>query len=364
MRKTFVTLFLFQALLRAGFCQSFNSAEITKKITSAVVLVTGLTNDGKVLGSGFILSGDGKIATNLHVIRDLRSGGVQLASGEKFDFVSVLAFDERKDIAIVKIAGFDLPSVSLGNSNNIQVGEPVLVMGSPLGLQGSVTTGVISSIRDDPFGGGFRMIQTDASVNPGNSGGPLVDQKAEVVGVIRYKIGGSENLNFAVPINYLRGLMDGPLIAMSLEDLRTRLAKTKDVFRESEGFPIRWKSLQSGTTKIVRREGDRIYVETILPDAANQAGCFTLADLQMHGEVYSGTVKHSCVCQYQKFRLGRGYEVLTNRLSVENAIEMTMISPTRIEGSNTGAPQDAKYDCEKGSYSKPPVRQPFVWIPQ
>src|ERR1035441_9955969 len=162
MRTHALALLLCQTFLCAGFCQSFDSAEITKKLAPAVVLVTGITDDGKALGSGFVVSSDGKIATNLHVVQSLRSGGVQLASGEKFDLLSVLAFDERKDIAIIKIAGFDMPSVTLGNSNSVQVGEPVLTMGSPLGLQGSVTTGVISSIRDDPFGGGFKMIQTDA----------------------------------------------------------------------------------------------------------------------------------------------------------------------------------------------------------
>jgi hypothetical protein len=92
------------------------------------------------------------------------------------------------------------------------------------------------------------MIQTDASVNPGNSGGPLVNQKGEVVGIIRYKIGGTENLNFAIPINYLRGMMDSQLTAISLDELRVKLSKKTDVFQQGEGFPARWKSLASGTT--------------------------------------------------------------------------------------------------------------------
>ena len=127
---------LLQMSLCSAFCQTFDSAEITRRIAPAVVLVTGVADEGKVLGSGFVISSDGRIATNLHVIQNLHSGGVQLASGEKFDSFSVLAFDERKDIAIIKIAGFDLASVTLGNSNGIQVGEPVLTMGSPYGLQG------------------------------------------------------------------------------------------------------------------------------------------------------------------------------------------------------------------------------------
>jgi len=167
--------FVIQAIQTHGFPQAasqFDSAQITKKIAPGVVLIKGTANSDEVLGTGFIISSDGRIATNLHVVESLTTGGVQLASGEIFDSFSIVVFDARKDIAIIKIPGFDLPTVVLGNSNNVQVGEPVLAMGSPLGLQGTVTTGVVSSMRDDPAGGGFKVLQTDASVNPGNSGGP------------------------------------------------------------------------------------------------------------------------------------------------------------------------------------------------
>jgi serine protease Do len=233
--------------------QPFDSAQITKKISPGVVLIKGTGSSGEILGTGFIISSDGKIATNLHVVESLKNGGVQLASGEKFDSFSVLAFDARKDIAIIKIPGFDLPTVALGNSNNVQVGEPVLAVGSPLGLQGTVTTGVVSSLRDDPTGGGFKVLQTDASVNPGNSGGPLVNRQAEVIGIVTFKIRGGENLNFAIPINYLRGLVDSPGSVMSLDELRVKLSSGgSDVFK-SDSFPTRWKSLTSGTTKVLRR---------------------------------------------------------------------------------------------------------------
>jgi S1-C subfamily serine protease len=363
MRSRVLAVLVYQTFLYGGFCQSFDLAEITKKTAPAVVLVAGVTDEGNSVGSGFVISSDGKIATNLHVIQNLRTGGVQLASGEKFDSFSVLAFDERRDIAIIKIAGFDLPSVSLGNSNSVQVGEHILTMGSPLGFQGSV----VKSILDDPFGGGFKMIQTDAVVSPGNSGGPLVNQKAEVVGIIRYRIGGTESLTLAVPINYLRGMMGTPLTAMSLDELRARLAKKTDVnvLQASEKFPALWTSLVSGTTKVIRRDGDRIYVETILPEDAKQAGCFSLADLQKHGNVYSGTTRFSCVCQYKKLKFGTGQsDVITNHYSSEYPIEITRISPTRIEGISSATPQDATFDCETRRYSKPEARQQFVWIPQ
>jgi len=342
----------------------FDSAQITKKISPGVVLIKGTASSGEILGTGFIISSDGKIATNLHVVESLKNGGVQLASGEKFDSFSVLAFDARKDIAIIKIPGFDLPTVALGNSNNVQVGEPVLAVGSPLGLQGTVTTGVVSSMRDDPTGGGFKVLQTDASVNPGNSGGPLVNRQAEVIGIVTFKIRGGENLNFAIPINYLRGLVDSPSAAISLEELRVKLSSSgSDVFK-SDSFPTRWKSLTTGTTKVLRRDGDRIYVETLLSEAQKNAGCFFLSDLQKKGDIFSGNVRSSCVCEYTR-GLGAYARNFTNRFTDETAIEITSITPTRIEGRAMARPKGTKFDCKKGEFSKPPSEwENFTWIPE
>lgn len=343
--------------------QQFDSAGITKKVAPAVVLIKGTTDSGEALGTGFIISSDGKIATNLHVIGSLRNAGVQLASGEKFDSFSVLAFDSRKDIAIIKIPGFDLPFVALGNSNAVQVGEPVLVVGSPLGLQGTVTTGVVSSMRDDPFDGGFKVLQTDAPSNPGNSGGPLVNRQSEVIGIVTFKIRGGENINFAIPVNYLRGIMDSPGTAMTLDDLRLKLSSSSDVFK-SDTFPSHWKSLMSGSTKIVRRDGDRLYVETVLPDAEKNVGCFNISDLQRKGDVFSGTGRTHCVCQYTK-GLGGYARNFTNSFTAQYEIEITKLSPTRIEGRTTVPPKDAKLDCKKGAYTKPPTEwETFAWIPE
>jgi len=341
----------------------FDSAEITRKIAPAVVLIKGKTESGELLGTGFIITSDGKIATNLHVVQNLRSGGVQLASCDKYDSFSVLAFDERKDIAILKIPGFDLPSVTLGNSNSVEVGEPVLIVGNPLGLQGSVTTGVISSVRDDPSGGGFKVLQTDAAANPGNSGGPLVNRQSEVIGLITFKIVGGENLNFAIPVNYLRGLTDSPASAMSLDELRLKLANAPDVFK-SEVFPTRWKSLTSGTTKIIRRDGDRVYVETVLPDSEKNAGCFNLSELQKKEDIFAGMGRSSCICQYTK-GLGVYARTYSNRFTDQSEIEITKMSPTRIEGRYMVRVKETKFDCQKGSFSKPPTEwETFAWIPE
>ena len=185
---------------------ALTTAQIAKKVSPSVVVIQGKTESGDFLGSGFIISKDGRIVTNLHVIRDMKTASVQLANGEVFDSVSVLAIDERRDLAVVQIAGFNLPILELGNSDLLTIGEPTVIVGSPRGLEGTVTAGILSSVRDS--GDGYKVLQTDAAVNPGNSGGPLLNNKGQAIGVVSFKLKSSEGLNFAIPINYVRGLLN------------------------------------------------------------------------------------------------------------------------------------------------------------
>jgi S1-C subfamily serine protease len=339
---------------------SLDSPSIVAKVSPAVVLIKGESSTGTMQGSGLIVSRDGKIATNLHVIRDLKTAGVQLASGEIFDVLSVLAFDDRKDLAIIKVAGFDLPTVDLGNSNEIRSGERVVAIGSPLGLQGTVTTGVVSAVRDDPAGAGFKLIQTDASLNPGNSGGPLLNDRAQAIGVVTSKLRGSEGLNFAVPINYVRGMLDNLQKPLTLDELRATLASAKpDVFASS-GYPPLWKSLASGKVRKLRFEGDFIYGETVLTEEERKAQ-FDSYELKKDRDGYKGTGRFGSTCSYWS----RGWQQwVRNQCGSESQIEFTSVTPNRIEGRAFGPPQGATFDCKKCSYSKPSAWTPFVWIPQ
>jgi hypothetical protein len=151
---------------------------------------------------------------------------------------------------------------------------------------------------------------------------------------------------------------------MSLDDMRVKLSGSgADVFK-ADSFPTRWRSLLSGTTKIIRRDDDRIYVETLLPEAQKNAGCFTLAELQKNGDVFSGKTRHSCVCQYTK-GLGGYAQNFTNRFTDEAAMELTSITPTRIEGRAMVRPKGTKFDCKKTEFSKPPSEwENFTWIPE
>lgn len=248
-------------------------AQIAKKASSAVVVIKGMTAEGNAFGTGFILSPDGKVATALHVIEGLKSGGVQLASGERFDSFTVLAFDQRKDLAIIKIAGFDLPAIDLGNSNQISPGDQVVLIGSPEGLHGSVTTGVVSAVRELE---GFKVIQTDAAANPGNSGGPLLNSFGQAIGVLDFKLRGTENLNFAVPINYIRGMLGEVKSPMTLAELATRVESSPDVVTHTEG-PSAASYLSLGVKNI--NEGRREEAISALQTTCSlrsAEGCFAL----------------------------------------------------------------------------------------
>jgi hypothetical protein len=210
---------------------TLSTSQTAKRVSPSVVVLQGKTDSGDVLGSGFVVTKDGKIVTNLHVIRDMKNVTVQTATGEIFDSISVLATDERRDLAIVKIAGFNLSILELGNSDAVTVGEPVVIVGSPRGLEGTITAGILSAVRDS--GEGFKVLQTDAAVNPGNSGGPLVNNKGQAIGVVSFKLRSAEGLNFAVPINYIRGMLNTRHEPMSLEQMRgTLVAAPSEILTE------------------------------------------------------------------------------------------------------------------------------------
>ena len=215
---------------------ALTTAQIAKRVAPSVVVIQGKTASGDVLGSGFIVSKDGKIVSNLHVVRDMKTATVLMANGEVFDSVSVLAIDERRDLAVLQIAGFNLPVLELGDSDIVSVGEPLVVVGSPRGLSGTVTAGILSSVRDS--GDGFKVLQTDAAVNPGNSGGPLVNARGRAIGVVSSKLRSAENLNFAIPINYVRGLMSALHGPITLGQMRQGLVG-KSAEKQGDGASLK-----------------------------------------------------------------------------------------------------------------------------
>ena len=159
-------------------------------------------------GSGFIISSSGIIVTNNHVVNQAKTVSVTLSDGSTYP-ATVLGTDSRTDLAVLKInAGRPLPYVDLGSSANVEPGEWVVAMGNPFGLGGSVSAGIVSALGRDIGDGPYdRFIQVDAPINEGNSGGPLFDQRGEVIGVntaILSPTGGSVGIGFAIPSNQVK----------------------------------------------------------------------------------------------------------------------------------------------------------------
>ncbi|MEL7508728.1 MAG: HhoA/HhoB/HtrA family serine endopeptidase [Cyanobacteria bacterium J06554_1] len=172
------------------------------------------------LGSGFIISDDGRIITNAHVVDGADTVTVTLKDGRILDG-QVLGSDPVTDIAVIKVNERDLPTVALGDSDQLQPGEWSIAIGNPLGLDNTVTVGIVSGVGRSSNQVGVpdkrvEFIQTDTAINPGNSGGPLLNQQGEVIGVNTAIINGAQGLGFAIPINMV-------------ERIATELAETGQV---------------------------------------------------------------------------------------------------------------------------------------
>ncbi|HMB65816.1 MAG TPA: trypsin-like peptidase domain-containing protein [Patescibacteria group bacterium] len=164
-------------------------------------------------GSGFIVSSDGYVVTNRHVVSDPGAEYTVITSDQKKYQAEVKARDEVLDIAVLKIKGEEFPTVELGNSSDLQVGQTVIAIGNALGeFRNTVSTGVISGLSRSITAGGTTgemerlsgMIQTDASINQGNSGGPLLNIDGQVIGINTAMASGAENIGFAIPVNEVK----------------------------------------------------------------------------------------------------------------------------------------------------------------
>jgi len=190
----------------------------------------------KALGSGFIISNDGYIVTNNHVIEKADEINVKLYNGKEYK-AKKIGRDPLTDLALLKIdvENADLKPLKLGDSDSLEVGEWVLAIGNPFGLESSYTAGIISAKGRDLGEGPYdNFLQTDASINPGNSGGPLVNLKGEVIGINTAIIASGQGLGFAVPVNTLKNILPqlkkgivkrGLLGVQNLQELSSEMIK-------------------------------------------------------------------------------------------------------------------------------------------
>ena len=203
-------------LLKASAGEDFSG--IVENAIQSVVTVK--TSSGQ--GTGFIIDAEGYIVTNAHVLADEQGNlaenirAITYEQGTKS--AEFIGYDGELDIALLKISG-DYEKLNLGNSNSVQIGEKVIAIGNPLGLQFSVTEGIISALHRMGANGIEAYIQTDAALNPGNSGGALINKQGQVIGINNFKIGDGENLGFALESNYITDIVND----IALEQLNQTL---------------------------------------------------------------------------------------------------------------------------------------------
>ena len=190
---------------QAAAAKALSPADIAARALPAVVTI----RTAHTLGTGFVVKPDGWIATNLHVVA---AGGtrvvVTLRDGRELPVIEMLAASPDHDLALVRIDARALPVLTLGNSEAMRPGDPIVAIGNPMGLEATVSNGLVSARRK--VGGGLEVLQVSAPIAPGSSGGPLFNERGEVVGVATAVLTSGQNLAFGVPTAYLAPMIREP----------------------------------------------------------------------------------------------------------------------------------------------------------
>src|SRR3989338_8450654 len=183
-------------LLKASSGEDFSSI-IENSVKGVVTIKTNVAQ-----GTGFIISSDGYLVTNAHMLSGASEVQITAFDGKKIP-AELVGYSSELDIALLKISG-EHSFLEFDDSNNVRVGEKVIAIGNPLGLQFSVTEGIVSGIHRSGINELEAYVQTDAALNPGNSGGPLINKNGKIIGINNFKLGSGESLGFALESNYIK----------------------------------------------------------------------------------------------------------------------------------------------------------------
>jgi hypothetical protein len=247
--------------------------EVMQRESPAIVAVYNLDARGEVrsTGTGFIVMAEGVIITNYHVIEGAHDAQVKLKNGEVFDKVRVVDYDKRRDIAVLQVRATDLPMVMLGESTEAEIGDAVLTIGNPKGLEHTVSTGIISARRTDVKGlDGTMVFQMTAPISPGSSGGPLYNGRGEVIGITTAQVKEGQNLNFAVDFKYAKLMFgQGPGLQITLAELTAKESPAKAQEPSRASNPSGGSSNTAGD---VYTEPTNLVTVTVLPGWKGQPG--------------------------------------------------------------------------------------------
>ena len=213
------------------------TAEIAARATPSVVIVENFNEDGEKAGqgSGYVFSGDGVIITNYHVIRGAKSLTVRVPGQEPYRVDSVLGYEIDHDVAALQLTGSSLPALLTETMEEPRVGDRVVAIGAPLGLESTVSEGIVSAVRSV---GTMRIIQTTASISPGSSGGPLLNEYGRVIGLTTATVQDGQSLNFVVSAKHVSELLSRKQ-AMSLEEMLNQTQVSQPIASSTIMVPAR-----------------------------------------------------------------------------------------------------------------------------
>jgi S1-C subfamily serine protease len=333
----------------------FDIQEAAKRVASVVVQDEAGNSAGQ--GSGFFVDSQGTLITNYHVIEKASGAIVKTSDGAYYVVEGVLAEDAKHDLAVLKVAGRNFAFLPLGDSTKLSVGDRVIAVGSPLGLESTVSDGIVSSLRED---GESKVIQTTAPMSPGSSGGVLLNSRGQVIGVTAFGVIAGQNLNFAIPSNYIR-----PLLAASSvrpfhpSPSEPQVAKEVEAPKPKapEPLPRQWINVKDGTQISLRREENLVYAEGGFQGDGQYIRSVTFT---CNGKKVESHYSQTCpagkswvatayggYCSNEKgpsnlpdewvgqcfYRIEMGYLVSRQTCFVNLALRITSVSPRRIEGT-------------------------------
>ena len=213
------------------------TAQIADRATPSVVIVENFNEDGEkaAQGSGYVFSGDGIVITNYHVIRGAKSLNVKVPGSEPYRVDSVLGYEIDHDVAALQVSGSSLPALSTETIEEPKVGDRVVAIGAPLGLESTVSEGIVSALRDV---GTMHIIQTTASISPGSSGGPLLNEYGKVIGLTTSTVLNGQSINFVVSARHISELLSRRQ-PISLEEMLSQTQVSQPLMSSTIMVPAR-----------------------------------------------------------------------------------------------------------------------------
>lgn len=280
--------------------------EIYQSESAGMILIETYDDEGRKreLGSGFVVSSDGTAITNYHVIRGASRATVKFGDGTVGSVNGVASYDKNRDLAVIQVTPPPTTVLEIGDSDRVQVGDKVVAIGSPLGLQNTMSVGIVSALRSG-------VIQMSDPISPGSSGGAVFDEHGKVVGVAAAYVAGGQNLNFAIPINWAKPYLNGQS-PRPLSDVAAENTVTESVINGSLSIPA--KQVQTWNITVNPNTMSNAEVHGQVSSAGGMDGKITLA-LYFQGQPIFSCRETTCEIHQTIVNPGVYTVILDNRIS-------------------------------------------------